>query len=113
MGFNQFRVLELSSIADGAKSTDQWTADANYTIKRIFIQREDGEGFSASKVWIKIGGHVYTREIVPAVVLGPDIEVSPELNIPIKNGETFSVEMENDEGVTISVFVTLELWTTP
>jgi len=108
--FHHFRYWKKESIADGSTASDYWQADDNYIIRRIFIQNASGAGLTASTFYFKIGERVYTRPEVPATVLGPDIEVSPILNIPITKGEKLDWTFKNQEGSTISVLITFEVW---
>jgi len=109
--FKFFKHFSTTSLADGSTWSDSWTADDNYVIKRIHLQRGDGAGFTKSTFYFKIADRVYTREVVPASVLGPDVEVSPVLNIPFSKGEKLDFTFKNEEGTTIDVLLTFEVWT--
>jgi hypothetical protein len=111
MGFKYFRHWRKDGIATGATVSDTWTAEEDLVIKRIHIQRTDGVSLTASTFYFKISGDVYTREEVPATVLGPNVQVSPELNITIPKSAKLDWTFKNNEGATISVMVTLEVWT--
>jgi len=108
--FKYFRNWRKDNVASGATVSDSWTADDNYIIRRIYLQRADGVGLTASTFYFKIGDRVFTREEVPATVLGPDVEVTPVLDISITKGEKLDWIFKNLEGTTISVLVTLEVW---
>jgi len=110
MGFEEYRSFEKDNIADGGTFEEDWTPKEDRTIKRIHLARKDGASFTDSTFYFKINGKVYTIDVVPCIVLGPDILTSPVLNIPIKAAQTFSFVLKNLEGTTISVMVTLELW---
>jgi len=111
MGFKEFKYFEQDNIADGGTFEADWTPKEDRIIKRIYLARKDGQSFTDSTFYFKIDGVVYTLDVVPCVVLGPDILTSPVLDIPIKAKETLSFTLKNLEGITISVMVTLELWT--
>jgi len=98
-------------MGDGTTFEQDWTPKEDRVIKHIYLARKDGQSFTDSTFYFKIDGVVYTLDVVPCVVLGPDILTSPVLDIPIKAKETLSFTLKNLEGVTISVMVTLELWT--
>jgi len=108
--FRYFKHFSTSSLADGSTWSDSWVADEDLIIKRIHLQRGDGSGFTKSTFYFKIAGRVYTREEVPASVLGPDCEVSPVLDIPFKKGEKLDFVFENNEGTAIDVLLTFECW---
>jgi len=109
MEFAEYKYFEKDTIADGGTYEDDWSPKEDRVIKRIHLARKDGASFTASTFYLKIDGVVYTLDVVPCVVLGPDILTSPVLNIPIKAKQTLSFVLKNLEGVTISVMVTLEL----
>jgi len=108
--FAEYKYFEKDDIADGGTYEDDWTPKEDRVIKRIHLARKDGASFTDSTFYLKIDGVVYTLDVVPCVVLGPDILTSPVLNITIKAKQTLSFTLKNFEGVTISVMVTLELW---
>ena len=108
--FRYFKHFSVASLADGATWSDSWVADENLIIKRIHLQRGDGAGFTKSTFYFKIAGDVYTREVVPASVLGPDCEVSPELNIKFNKGNKLDFTFKNQEGTTVDVLLTFECW---
>jgi len=108
--FKEFKYFERDTIAAGGTFEDDWTPKQDRIIKRIYLARKDGQAFTASTFYFKIDGVVYTLDVVPCIVLGPDKLTSPVVDIPIKAKETLSFTLKNLEGVTISVMVTFELW---
>jgi len=110
MEFSEYKYFEKDNVGDNTTYEDDWTPKEDRIIKRIHLARKDGASFTDSTFYFKIDGTVYTLDVVPCVVLGPDILTSPVLDIPIKAKATLSFTLKNLEGVTISVMVTLELW---
>jgi len=110
MGFAEYKYFEKDNLADGATYEEDWTPKEDRVIHRIHLARKDGASFTDSTFYFKIDGVVYTLDVVPCIVLGPDILTSPVLDIPIKAKATLSFVLKNLEGATISVMVTLELW---
>jgi len=111
MPFREFKYFEKDGVADGATYEDDWTPKEDRVIHRIYIARKDGQSFTDSTFYFKIDGVVYTLDVVPCIVLGPDILTSPVLDISIKAKETLSFTFKNLEGVPVDVMITLELWT--
>jgi len=109
MPFYYFKTFEKDSLADGDIYEDTWTADEDLVIKRIFIKNKDGSALTDSTFYFKIVGEVYTHPLVPAAILGPDILVSPVLDIPFVKGAKLDFTFKNLEGVTISLFVVFEV----
>lgn len=110
MVFKFHRYWRKDGITHGATVTDSWTADEDYIIKRIHLQRSDGVALTASTFYWKIADRVYTREEVPGRILAPDALTSPVLDVPISKGEKLDWVFKNLEGTTIHILVTLEVW---
>jgi len=111
MPFKEFKYFERDGIADGGTYEDDWTPKEDRVIKRIYLARKDGQSFTDSTFYFKIDGVVYTLDVVPCIILGPDILTNPVLDISIKAKETLSFTFKNLEGVSVDVMITLELWT--
>jgi len=109
MAFYYFKTCEKDSLADGDVYEDTWTADEDLVIKRIFIKNKDGSALTDSTFYFKIVGEVYTHPLVPAAILGPDVLVSPVLDIRFVKGAKLEFTFKNLEGVTISLFVVFEV----
>jgi len=110
MEFAEYKYFEKDAVADGGTYEDDWTPKEDRVIKRIHLARKDGASFTKSTFYFKTDSKVYTLDVVPCIVLGPDILTSPVLDIPIKAKETLSFTLKNLEGASIDVMVTLELW---
>jgi len=110
MPFKYFKYFEKDSIADGATYEDDWAPETAITVKRIHIQRKDGKSLTKSTFYFKVAEYVYTHEVTPASVLGPDKLTSPELNIPVVAKATFAFTFKNLEGASIDIMITLECW---
>jgi hypothetical protein len=109
MPFKHYRTFEHDNIASGASVSGSFVADENLVIKRVHIARKDGSSLTASTFFFKIGDRVFTRELVPAAVFGPNIQVSAEVNIPFSKGEKLDYTFKNNEGAAISIFVYFEV----
>jgi len=111
MPFHEWIYFEKDNVADGATYEDEWSPHEDRTIHRIYLARKDGASFTASTFYFEIDGYVPTKKVVPCIVLGPDKLTSPKLNIPVPAKKTMRFTLKNLEGTTISVMVTLELYT--
>jgi len=110
MEFAAFKYFEKDNISPNGTHEEDWSPTEDYIIKRIYLARKDGASFTKSTFYLKILEKVYTLNVVPCNILGPDMLTSPELNIPIKAKEVLKFTLKNLEGTTISVMETLELW---
>jgi len=80
MSLKYYKTFEYDGIADGDTRGASWTAEEDMKIKRIHIVEKSGTTLRKSTFYMKIAGRVYTHEVVPASVLGPDVLVSPVLD---------------------------------
>lgn len=109
--FDHHRYVRKDTVEVNATISDTWTADADYIIKRIHLQNAIGTTLTDSTFYYKIGEHVFTRPVVPAVVFGPYIELTPELNLIITKGEKLAWTFKNKEIAQFDLLMTLEVWT--
>jgi len=110
MAFKYFKKFYKASLADAASWEDSWTADENLIIRRIYLKNANGSAFTDSLFYFKISGDVFTHPDVPAAVLGPDVLVTPVLDISFPLGAKLDFTFKNTEGVAVDVFVVFEVW---
>jgi len=110
MGFAYYKTFEKDTLADGATYEDSWVADENLILKRIHIKNKAGTALTASTFYFKIAEVPYTHPVVPAAILGPDVEVSPILDISFQDKKKLDFTFKNLEGATISIFLSFEVW---
>lgn len=108
--FDHHRYVRKDSVVVDATISDSWTADGDYIIKRLHLQNADGSGLTDSTFYYKIGEHVFTRPEVPAVIFGPDKEITPEINVIITKGQKLDWTIKNKEAATTDFLLTLEIW---
>ena len=108
MSLKYYKTFEYDGITTGDTRTGTWTAEEDMRIKRIHIVEKAGATLRKSTFYLKTPKTVYTHEVVPASVLGPDVLVSPVLDIPFSKAETLSFTLKNNETEDINVFVTFE-----
>lgn len=106
-----FKTIEKDSLADAGSWTDDWTPDEDIVIKRFYLKNKDGSAFTDSTFYLEIAGVPYTRSIVPAAILGPDREISPEVAIAVKAHQKIAWTFKNQEGATVSLFLSFECFT--
>jgi len=110
MGFAYYKTFEKDTLADTATYEDSWVADENLILKRIHIKNKDGSALTDSTFYFKIAEVPYTHAVVPAAILGPDIMVSPILDISFQDKKKLDFTFKNLEGATISIFISFEVW---
>ena len=103
-----YKTFEKDSLAAGDSWTKTWTAEEDMRIKRIHVVEKSGRTLRKSTLYLKIAGDVYTRELIPCSIVGPDVMVSPVLDIEFKKASELSFTLKNNEGAAIDLFVTFE-----
>jgi len=108
MGLKFYKTFEYDGVAVGDTRTATWTVDVSVVIKRVHIIEKGGTTLRKSTFYFKIAERVFSREVVPASVLGPDIMVSPVLNIPFRAAETLAFTFKNNEAASVDIWITFE-----
>jgi len=107
MAVFKIKHFDHDSIADGAKFSTKWPADADYTIKAMLFKRKDGASFTATDVTVRIAGDPLTLDHALVNTFGTDHLNYWPIEEPIKKAEDFEYEGVNREGATISLGVEL------
>ena len=103
-----YKTFEKDGLASGSSWVQTWTAEEDMRIKRVHIVEKSGRTLRKSTFYMKIAGTVYTRELIPCSVVGPDVLVTPVLDIPFAKASELSFTLKNNEGVAIDLFTTFE-----
>lgn len=106
-----FKTIEKDSLAVAGSWTDDWTPDIDIVVKRIYLKNKDGSAFTDSTLYLEVHGVPYTHALVPAAILGPDREISPEINIPVSAHEKIAWTFKNNEAAAVSLFLVFECLT--
>lgn len=106
-----FKTIQKNDLADVGSWSDDWTPDQDIVIKRIYLKNKDGSAFTDSTLYLEVAGVPYTHALVPVAILGPDREVSPELGITVKAHQKIAWTFKNNEGATVSLFLSFECFT--
>jgi len=108
--FKFFKTFEVDNLPSGAIQQLSWTLEEDYLIKKIYIFRKDGGALNTSTLTILIDNLPYTKEKVPAAVFSKDLRAIPELNLSLKKSQKIDISFNNQEGVTISLFIVFEVY---
>jgi hypothetical protein len=110
VAFKYFKTFEKDSLADGSTYSETWYPDEDIVIKRIYIVNKAGTAWTDSEFYLKVKEDVYTLDVVPAVILGQDVQSTPELNIPVAAKQLVNFIFTNNEGAAVSLYVVFECW---
>ena len=112
MPFYAFKQIEVGSIAAGNTSSGSWTADDDYTIKKIFIMEYTATevGTRFLNVTLRVDNYTFTKDEVRAEIFDGYSNQVPELNISFGKGQTFYYSITNEHGSSaISPYIVLVL----
>ena len=90
MAFYAFKQIEVGSISAGATASGSWTADDNYTIKKIFIREvtETAVGLQFLNCTLRVDNYTFTKDIISP--LGHGLVIAAN-NIVI-DGNNFTID---------------------
>jgi len=92
-----FKSLGVKSISSGGTETWEWNADADYTIKYMFVIERGDLSLSKCLLTGKIEENYFTKDKVCAGVFGRDIRNAIELNYPLNKNQKISISIENQD----------------
>ena len=103
-----FKTLNTGDIASGNYAEKPWVAPRDLTIKKMLIVERNGYSLDNVQVFISIDDVPYTKDFVPASVIGSDTEYCWKPNLPIKQGTRIYVKVQNSSGNTINCDIVFE-----
>jgi len=112
MPFYAFKQIEVGSIAAGNTASGSWTADDDYTIKKVFVKEvtETAVGLQFLNCTLRVDNYTFTKDEVRAILLSGWQNQVPELNIPFGKGQTFYYSITNEHSASaIEPVIILEL----
>jgi len=112
MAFYTFKTLDLGTISAGSTTSNSWTSDDDYIIKRMYVVE-----YTSTKVGtrfltgtFRIDGYVFTKDVVPLSLFEGYRNQVPELNIDFSKGKTFYYSVKNNHpSDSIAAYLVLEL----
>ncbi|MBW2562378.1 MAG: hypothetical protein JRE40_16220 [Deltaproteobacteria bacterium] len=93
-----FKTLNTGSIANGSYAEEEWTPDRDIVIKKMMMNERTGTVGNNTQVYVAIADVPYTRDYVPAAVIGntPEYCWKPELRVA--KGAKIYLKVMNNEG---------------
>ncbi|MCD6590270.1 hypothetical protein J7K74_03765 [Candidatus Woesearchaeota archaeon] len=108
--FHSFKTFGPETISAGAKWENNWTADEDYIIKRIYIVDQEGKDLYNIVCTFQIEQFVFTKDKIPAALLGATKLTSLELDLDLKKDHVFKWAITNNDSVSRTLYLILELW---
>lgn len=105
----------LKKIFEGtvtAGKVDAWTwkPDEDVIIHRLFIINKAGSPLFKFHVTITVDNVAYTKDEVPAALLGSDIMNAIVLDIPVPKYRELKISYKNNEGSDVDLWVIAEVY---
>jgi len=100
LGKIYFRQIEVGSISAGSTASDSYTADRDYTIKRIYVKEYTATevGTRFLNCTFRIDDYVFTLDEVRAEIFDTYKNQAEDLNIDFGKGKTFYYSITNEHG---------------
>lgn len=105
----KLKFFEGDGIAAGGTWTIHWTADADYVIRAILVNRADGGSWTRSTCTIHIAKDPLTVDKCLVLTLGRDWLYRLPLEEPLGKDQDFDMVITNLEGTALDIRVTLVL----
>jgi len=104
------KALNTGSISTGSYSELRWTPDRDITLTKIIVsERADSPGnLNNVQVYIAVAGVPYTRDFVPANVIGATPEYCYKPNLAIAKGSEVYIKIVNSRATTADIDLVME-----
>jgi len=93
-----FKTLNSGSIPAGGTVTKDWTADKDYTIKKVLVVNKGTATIDKVDLTIQFADNFKTLDYVNAYPLAVDLEHAWEPNEPLPRGSRVVVSFKNNDG---------------
>ena len=100
-----FKTLNTGPIAAGGFAEVSWTPDRDVTIKALVFNERDGKSLSNVQAYVSIADVPYTKDYVPARVVGTDLEYCWKPNLHVPKGARIYVKLVNSSASSVNVDV--------
>ncbi|MBS7623883.1 hypothetical protein KEJ39_09490 [Candidatus Bathyarchaeota archaeon] len=111
MPYTRIHRLTTGSVASGSFKEDSFTADADYTLKKIIVTPRGNSILTNVQLYADMDGTPIFRPDIPADLLDPLNPNNPEINIPFKKGSKLGYKLTNSSGGTETYDISLILET--
>jgi len=113
MRFYRFKLINVGSLSAGGSTEKSWTADEDYTIKRIYAVEttETAVGLQFLTATLRVDDYTFTTDSIPLSMLDGYKNQVPEIDVNFAKGRTFYASVTNNHSSSaISCYLVLELW---
>jgi len=113
MPFYTFKLIDLGTISAGSTTSNSWTSDDDYIIKRIYFVETTSTAVGSRflTATLRVDGYTFTKDSVNLALFDGYRNQVPELDIAFTKGRTLYYSVTNNHGSSsISGHLILELW---
>lgn len=103
-----FKTINTGSIANGNYSEQTWTPSKDITIKKMLLNERSDISLSGAQAFISIADVPYTKDFVPASMIGQDLEYCWRPDLKVSKGARIYVKVTNNTGSSINVDIVFE-----
>jgi len=103
-----FKTLNTGDIASGSYEEKEWTPDKDITIKRLMIVERDDKSLANVQAYISIADVPYTKDFVPASIIGQDPEYCWKPDLKVTKGAKIYVKLTNSRADSVNCDVVFE-----
>ena len=103
-----WKTLNTGDIAASNYAEKEWTPDTNITIKKMLVIEHSDYSLSNVQAYITISDVPYTKDYVPAAVIGQDPEYCWKPNLSVPKGAKIYVKIQNSTSNTINCDIVFE-----
>jgi len=103
-----FKTLNTGNISSGNYKEKDWTPDTDIIIKKMLITERSDYSLSNVQAYITIADKPYTKDFVPASVIGSDTEYCWKPNLKVSKGAKIYVKLVNSRTETINCDIVFE-----
>ncbi|WP_448578894.1 hypothetical protein [Thermosphaera sp.] len=100
-----FKTLNTGSISPGGFQEVDWTPDKDVVIRAMLLNERSDKSLSNVQVFISIADVPYTKDFVPARIIGTDLEYCWKPDLRVTKGTRIYVKLENSRADAINVDV--------
>ena len=103
-----FKTLNTGSIATGDYAEKEWTPDRDIVIKKMMITERSGASLENVQVYISIADVPYTKDFVPASVIGSNPEYCWKPELKVSKGAKIYVKVTNSTSGSVNCDIVFE-----
>ena len=101
----EFKSLNTGPIAASGFAEVSWTPDRDITIKAVVFNERSDQSLSNVQAYITIADVPYTKDYVPARVVGTDLEYCWKPNLRVSKGARIYIKLLNSSSSTVNIDV--------